>query len=55
MNKCELWITRAETSCDPPQRIFKEVALSIVTAEEMGAESDAESLIEMLVDKDTAF
>ena len=29
--------------------------MSVVTAEEMRAESDAESLIEMLVDKDSAF
>ena len=50
-----MWITRVEISCGPQQRVFEMFALSIVTAEEMRAESDAESLVQMLVDEDAAF
>jgi len=39
------WITRAEISCNPPESVFKEFALSVVTAEEVRAESDAEGSI----------
>ena len=44
-------------SCCPPLkrefRIFQKVSVSIITAEEVGAEGDAQGLIEMLVDKDS--
>lgn len=34
-----------EASCGAPERVLKEFALSIVTAEAVRAESDAESLV----------
>ena len=46
---------RCKDSCGPPERIFQESASRIVTAEEMRAEGDAESLVEMLVDHNPAF
>ena len=42
-------------SCGPPECIGQEFALRVVTAEEMRAEGNAESLVEMLMDQDPAF
>ena len=56
MDSVDKWITRVEISSSPPFCLSKKsLALRIVTAEEMRAEGDAESLIEMLVDQDPAF
>ena len=52
---CGMWITRAEISCGPLQRILQEFTLRVVPAEEMRAEGDAESQVQMLMDEDAAF
>ena len=46
---------RRKDSSGPPKCVFQKFALSVVTAEEVRAESDAESLVQMLVDQDAAF
>jgi len=43
------WITQAGISCSPPQRRQQRFTLGIVMAKQMRAESDAESLIKMLM------
>ena len=43
-----------DNSCRPPERVFQEFALSVVTAEEMRAEGDAKGLVDMLVNHNPA-
>ena len=55
MESVDKWITQLEISRGPPKQVIKKFAMSVVAAEEVRAESDAESLVEMLVDHDAAF
>ncbi len=48
-------ITEVEISRGPPEIVCKKLSLRVVMAQEVRAKSNAERLIEMLVDEDSAF